>query len=227
MLGVCIAALGGCRHGAAVQAATARRDSPACDFTTQLDRWLGGVRGRFGEQGFDPMLDEFKTHFKVVHTDNRTFFSYRAECFMDNGLWLHGGTIVKVGTINVKTGKRLTTADVIPPDKRDELLASVRAAVVAKIGGEENLMPSAKEVLAALPENFYVGEDGLHFIFAAYSVAPYHYAPDMYGPVEVVIPTYPESFSQSSRTQNPVVFANQINGDDADASIVQRAEILF
>ena len=189
-----VAATAGCRHGAAVQAAPAGRDSPACDFTTQLDRWLGGVRGRFGEQGFYPMLDEFKTHFKVVHTDNRTFFSYRAECFMDNGLWLHGGEIVKVGTINVKTGKRLTTADVIPPDKRDELLASVRAAVVAKIGGEENLMPSAKEVLAALPENFYVGEDGLHFIFAAYSVAPYHYAPDMYGPVEVVIPAYPESF---------------------------------
>lgn len=185
-----VAATAGCRHGAAVQAATAGRDSPACDFTTQLDRWLGRVRGRFCEQGFDPMFDEFKTHFKVVHTDNRTFFSYRAECFMDNGLWLHGREIVKVGTINVKTGKRLTTADVIPPDKRDELLAKVRAAVVAKIGGEENLMPSAKEVLAALPENFYVGEDGLHFIFAAYSVAPYHYAPDMYGPVEVVIPAY-------------------------------------
>ena len=189
-----VAASAGCRHGAAVQAATAGRDSPACDFTTQLDRWLGGVRGRFGEHGFGPMFDEFNIHFKVVHTDNRTVFSYRAECFMDNGLWLHGGEIVKVGTINVKTGKRLTTADVIPPDKRDELLARVRAAVVAKIGGEGNLMPSAKEVLAALPENFYVGEDGLHFIFAAYSVAPYHYAPDMYGPVEVVIPAYPESF---------------------------------
>ena len=33
-------------------------------------------------------------------------------------------------------------------------------------------------------------EDGLHFIFAEYSVAPYHYAPELYGPVEVVIPAY-------------------------------------
>ena len=37
---------------------------------------------------------------------------------------------------------------------------------------------------------FYVGKDGLHFVFAEYSVAPYNYAPDMYGPVEVVIPAY-------------------------------------
>ena len=185
-----VAASAGCRHGAAVQAATAGRDSPACDFTTQLDRWLGGVRGRFGEHGFGPMFDEFNIHFKVVHTDNRTVFSYRAECFMDNGLWLHGGEIVKVGTINVKTGKRLTTADVIPKGKRTEAFARVRAAVIAKIGGEINLMPSATEVLARLSENFYVGEDGLHFIFAEHSVAPYHYAPELYGPVEVVIPAY-------------------------------------
>ena len=40
----------------------------------------------------------------------------------------HGGTIVKVGTIDVKTGKRLTTADVIPEDKRAEALAKVREA---------------------------------------------------------------------------------------------------
>ena len=83
------------------------------------------------------------------------------------------------------------TADVIPADKRAEALARVRKAVIAKIGGEENLMPSAnEEVLATLQENFYVDKDGLHFIFAEYSVAPYHYAPELYGPVEVVIPAY-------------------------------------
>ena len=84
----------------------------------------------------------------------------------------------------------METADVIPADKRAEALARVRKAVIAKIGEEENLMPSANEVLATLQENFYVDKDGLHFIFAAYSVAPYHYAPELYGPVEVVIPAY-------------------------------------
>ena len=95
------------------------------------------------------------------------------------------GYYVKVGTIEVKTGKRLTTADVIPPGKRDEAIAKVREAVIAKIGGEENLMPSAKEVLSKLQENFFVGKDGLHFIFNEYEVACY-----AQGVVEVVIPAY-------------------------------------
>ena len=132
---------------------------------------------------------EYKSEYKVVYTDGRTFFSYWAECFMYTG-GAHGGTIVKVGTIEVKTGKRLTTADVIPPEKRDEAIAKIREAVIAKIGGEENLMPTANEVLATLSENFYVGKGGLHFVFAEYSVAPYHYSPELYGPVEVVIPGY-------------------------------------
>ena len=168
------------------------------DFNDFLNAYLDEMRALFTDKDFlaslctegaMPNTREYRSKFNIIYTDGRTFFSYRAECYRYTG-GAHGGEIVRVGTINVKTGKRLTTADVIPPDKRDELLASVRAAVVAKIGGEENLMPSAKEVLVALPENFYVGEDGLHFIFAAYSVAPYHYAPDMYGPVEVVIPGY-------------------------------------
>ena len=52
-----------------------------------------------------------------------------------------GGTIVKVGTVDVKTGKRLTTADVIPREKRGETIAKVREAVITKIGVEKNLMP--------------------------------------------------------------------------------------
>lgn len=51
--------------------------------------------------------------FMVVHTDQRTFFSYRAECFRYTG-GAHGGTIVKVGTMDARTGKQPTPADVIP-----------------------------------------------------------------------------------------------------------------
>ena len=85
----------------------------------------------------------------------------------------------------MKTGKQLTTADVIPPEKRDEAIAKIRESVIAKIGGEDNLMPSAKEVLATLSENFYVGKDGLHFVFNEYEVACY-----AQGVVEVVIPAF-------------------------------------
>ena len=168
------------------------------DFNDFLDVYLDEMRGLFndksiiwsiGTEGVRPTTREYKSKYKVVHTDGRTFFSYRAECFTYTG-GAHGGTVVKVGTIDVRTGKRLTTADVIPEGKRAEAIAKVREAVIAKIGGEKNLMPTANEVLATLSENFYVGKGGLHFVFAEYSVAPYHYSPELYGPVEVVIPGY-------------------------------------
>jgi len=204
LLAVCLAALGGCRYGevgregesGACDYVVKDADSFARDFKNHLDCYVNEVRDVFGDKNlvsyFEPdgggfhMLTtkEYKSEYKVVYTDQQTFFSYWAECFMYTG-GAHGGTIVKVGTIEVKTGKRLTTADVIPPEKRDEAIARVREAVIAKICGEENLMPSAKEVLSKLQENFFVGKDGLHFIFNEYEVACY-----AQGVVEVVIPAY-------------------------------------
>ena len=207
LLGVCLAVLGGCRYGEVGREGIAcdyvvkEADAFARDFGNFLDCYVNEVRDVFGDKNlasyFEPegggfyMLTtrEYKSEYKVVYTDQRTFFSYRAECFRYTG-GAHGGTVVKVGTIDVRTGKRLTTADVIPEGKRAEAIAKVREAVIAKIGGEKNLMPTANEVLATLPENFYVGKGGLHFVFAEYSVAPYHYSPELYGPVEVVIPGY-------------------------------------
>ena len=204
-----IAVLGGCRYGevgregeiGACDYVVKGSDLFASDFGNYLDCYVNEVRDVFGDKNlasyFEPegggfyMLTtrECKSEYRVVYTDQRTFFSYRAECFRYTG-GAHGGTVVKVGTIDVRTGKRLTTADVIPESKRAEAIARVREAVIAKIGGQENLMPSAKEVLSKLSENFYVGKNSLHFVFAEYSVAPYHYAPELYGPVEVVIPGY-------------------------------------
>ena len=204
LLAVCIVVLGGCRCGevgregeiGACELVVRDADSFARDFRNYLDCYVNEVQDLFHDNNFASYFEpegggfymlttkEYKSEYKVVYTDGRTFFSYWAECFMYTG-GAHGGTIVKVGTIDVKTGKRLTTADVIPPGKRDEAIAKIREAVIAKIGGEENLMPSAKEVLSKLQENFFVGKDGLHFIFNEYEVACY-----AQGVVEVVIPAY-------------------------------------
>ena len=189
MLGMSIISLTGCQYNKATQYVHKETGQIECNIRTHLDCYLKDVREAFNN-GSDPSAQEYKSHFRVVHTDGRSFFSYWAEYFFDNGRWLHGGEVIKVGTIDVRTGKKLTIDDVIPKDRYSEARERVRNAVVEKIGGEKNLMPSANEVLASLPENFYVGKDGLHFVFAEYSVAPYHYAPDMYGPVEVVIPAY-------------------------------------
>lgn len=101
----------------------------------------------------------------------------------------------------MKTGRKLQIADVIPADKRAEALVSVRNAVIEKIGGENNLMLSAETELTKFPENFYIGKDGLHLIFAEYSVAPYMYAPNEYGPVEVVIPAYKSIWNSSAGSE--------------------------
>ena len=180
-----ISAMTGCQYNKATQAVQKEKGQKIeCNISTHLDCYLKDVREVFNN-GSDPAAQEYKSHFRVVHTDGKSFFSYRAEYFIDDGKWLHGGEVVKVGTIDVKTGKRLTTADVIPEDKRAEALAKVREAVIAKIGGEENLMPSAAVVLATLSENFYIGKDGLRFVFNEYEVACY-----AQGVVEVVIPAY-------------------------------------
>ena len=201
---LCIASLGGRRYDevgregeiGACDYVVKDADSFARDFGNYLDCYVNEVRDVFNDKNlasyFEPngggfhMLTskEYKSEYKVIYTDQQTFFSYWAECFMYTG-GAHGGTIVKVGTIDVKTGKRLTTADVIPPEKRDEAIARVREAVIAKIGGEDNLMPSAKEVLSKLSENFYVGKNSLHFVFNEYEVACY-----AQGVVEVVIPAF-------------------------------------
>lgn len=204
LLAVCIVVLGGCRCGevgregecGACDYVVKDSDLFASDFGNYLDCYVNEVRDIFNDKNlasyFEPdgggfqMLTtkEYKSEYKVIYTDQQTFFSYWAECFMYTG-GAHGGAIVKVGTIEVKTGKRLTTADVIPPEKRDEAIAKIREAVIAKIGGEDNLMPSAKEVLSKLSENFYVGKNSLHFVFNEYEVACY-----AQGVVEVVIPAY-------------------------------------
>ena len=198
VLCMCIAALCGCADKAVQEEKSNPSDFVVRDaslfmhdFNDFLDAYLDEMRKMFKDEteGAIPNTREYNSKYDVIYTDGRMFSSYRAECYRYTG-GAHGVEIVKVGTIDVKTGKRLTIHDVIPDDKYDEALARVKAAVIAKIGGEVNLIPSAREVLAKLPENFYVGEDGLHFVFAEYFVAPYHYAPDMYGPVEVVIHAY-------------------------------------
>ena len=199
-----VAAFAGCRCGEveregdsdAYDYIAKDADAFARDFRNYLACYVDEVRGIFSDKNlasyFEPegggfvmmTTKEYSSEYKVVYTDQRTFFSYWAECSMYTG-GAHGSTIVKVGTIDVKTGKKLAIADVIPADKQAEALVKLREAVIAKIGGKENLMPSAEEVLATLPENFYVGKDGLHFVFNEYDVACH-----AQGVVEVVIPAY-------------------------------------
>ena len=129
--------------------------------------------------GISDTTREYVAKYEIIYADSsKTIFSYRYDGHVYEG-GAHGFHPVRVGTIEVASWRRLTLADVIPPDKRTEALARLKSAVIRKIGAE-NLADEVK-----LTDNFCVMEDGLHFVFVEYEIAAFSF-----GPIEVVIPAY-------------------------------------
>ena len=123
---------------------------------------------------------EFKSKYDVVYVDRKkAFFSYRIEFYAYTG-GAHGSEAVFAGTVDSGTMRKLSVADAIPEDKRDEALGRIRKAVAERIGGEDRLQHDV-----TLTENFCVAEDGLHFVFRECEIASYSH-----GTIEVVIPAY-------------------------------------
>ncbi len=117
---------------------------------------------------------EFKKDYKIVYADRRRL-SFRCEEFAYTG-GAHGGTRITVGTIDRKTGKILTLADVPAFADRAALKRRLHDAVVAKIG-KDAVQDEVKP-----HDNFCLAKDGWHFVFNEYEVACY-----AVGAVEVVI----------------------------------------
>jgi stalled ribosome rescue protein Dom34 len=105
------------------------------------------------------------------------YISFRAEEYSYSG-GAHGYNKTTFGTINRETGKRMCLADFVSSDKQSKLKETLRAKVVQKIGGEENLLGEVKVI-----ENFCVVKDGLKFVYNPYEVASYSM-----GAIEVVVP---------------------------------------
>ena len=121
------------------------------------------------------MTWERNASYKVVFADKR-YLSFRAEEFSYNG-GAHGGTKITVGTFDRQTGRRLCVADVVPENRRAEVLESVRKGVIEKIDGVDKLQGEV-----TLVENFFIAQDGIHFVFNEYEVACY-----AAGAIEVVV----------------------------------------
>ena len=164
-----------------------------------LEEYLVEMKEFFGDKIFaDTVMvgsgfttREHRVKYEITYTDSsRTIFSYRYEGFFYTG-GAHGVSPVKIGTIEVATGRKLTLDDVIPADKRIEALTRLKNAVVKKIGAD-NLNGEVK-----LIDNFCVMADGLHFIFPEYEVAAY-----CFGPVEVVIPAYGKYGAHCAKRKN-------------------------
>lgn len=170
---LCLAALCGCQY------------APQPQQTTELKSYLDFV-GELARTPADPDFPadfafgpsattyEFKRDYKVVYADEK-YVSFRAEEYAYTG-GAHGGTKITVGTFDRKTGKILKLADVVPSDRLSPLTKALRAAVVAKLGGEDQLQSEVRP-----HDNFYIAADGLHFVYNEYEVASY-----AAGAVEVV-----------------------------------------
>ncbi len=117
---------------------------------------------------------EFRRAYKVAYADER-HLSFCCSDFAYAG-GAHGSATVTVGTIDRKTGRILTLGDVPAFADREALKRRLKDAVVARIG-KDALLDEVRP-----HDNFYLAEDGWHFVFNACEVAC-HAA----GAVEVVV----------------------------------------
>lgn len=168
-----------------------RYDRVACTASGDkgLDAYLEEVEGLFRdseEMGMPEMVSaggalttrEEGWNYEVTYVDkDRRYFSFRREHHYYSG-GAHGLSDVTVGTIDRRTGRRLTLDEVVPAEKRAEALAKVRQAVIEVLQGEEHLLEEP-----TLTENFYLAEDGLHFVFGEYEVSAY-----CFGIIDIAIP---------------------------------------
>lgn len=109
--------------------------------------------------------EEYKSEYKVIYAD-RDYLSFRCEDYAYTG-GAHGSTIIKVGTIDRKTGKILTLDDVRQFADRCALQKMLYDAVVSRIG-KDALQGEVKP-----HDNFYLAKDGWHFVYNQYEVACY------------------------------------------------------
>ena len=107
---------------------------------------------------------ESEATYEVVYADQR-YLSFRAEEFSYCG-GAHGNRQVTVGTFDRATGRRLTARDLVPAERRDEVLRCLRQKVVSRLGGEDKLQGEV-----TLTDNCCLAADGLHFVYNEYEVA--------------------------------------------------------
>lgn len=124
-------------------------------------------------------VEDHESHYRVVFF-NENIASYRCEDFAYTG-GAHGMTWVNVGTLDRKTGKRLTLDDVFPKAEHKALEEELRRKAIEALGSKKSFIFDTM-----LTENFCLMEDGWHFVYSPYEIAPYSA-----GVVEVVIPKKP------------------------------------
>ena len=114
--------------------------------------------------------------------------SYRATEYQYTG-GAHGSTLVQVGTIDRKTGRKYKLADIVPESRRGELLRKVREDIaIRRYEAKSYAEWRARKEIAffdepQLTENFYFDDQTIHFIYNQYEIACY-----ADGIIEAIVP---------------------------------------
>ena len=114
--------------------------------------------------------------------------SYRATEYLYTG-GAHGYTLVQVGTVDRKTGRKYKLVDMVPENRRGELLRKVREDIaIRRYEAKSYAEWRARKEIAffdepQLTENFYFDDQAIHFIYNQYEIACY-----ADGIIEAIVP---------------------------------------
>ena len=114
--------------------------------------------------------------------------SYRATEYQYTG-GAHGSTLVRVGTVDRKTGRKYRLADIVPERRRGEMLRKVREDIaIRRYEAKSYAEWRARKEIAffnepQLTENFYFDDQAIHFIYNQYEIACY-----ADGIIEAIVP---------------------------------------
>ena len=114
--------------------------------------------------------------------------SYRATEYQYTG-GAHGYTLVSVGTVDRKTGRKYELADIVPASRRGELLRKVREDIaIRRYGAKTYAEWRARQEITffdepRLTENFYFDDQAIHFVYNQYEIACY-----ADGIIEAIVP---------------------------------------
>lgn len=140
----------------------------------------------------------YNAQFKIAYIDER-YLSFYSDTWVDSEDYVHGGTSLIVGTIDRKTGTILKAADMIPSQRLAEVESLLRNDVAKKL--KDYLLNEPQ-----LTDNCYLSEDGLHFVYQEYQIAPFSL-----GPIEIVVDVPSDALRQVSVVK---VITRSIDGRD-------------
>ena len=126
-------------------------------------------------------VEERKSEYKVVFV-NAQYASYWCDDWAYTG-GAHGNTVVHVGTLDRKTGKKLLLDDVFPKECQKSLKKELEQKASKTLAAKGQQLFPHKTRDRLLTDNFCLMEDGWHFVYSPYEIAPF-----AAGVIEVIIP---------------------------------------